>query len=107
MTSEWAEAHEDLLVRFLRASIKGCAGSHLRYDAAGTLSWEYCGSISEGASAVHGRRGRQLACPEGFDPNMIGYIDRTPSSRRRTISPSTTRNLAATPVVDESTFTSK
>jgi NitT/TauT family transport system substrate-binding protein len=106
VTSEWAEANEDLLVRFLRASIKGWQEAIADTDAAGTLCWNYCGSISEAHQQYMAAEVAKLACPDGFDPSMIGYIDMDAVQQTADYLAKYNKDLAATPVVDETTFDS-
>ena len=107
VTSEWAAANEDLLVRFLRASIKGWQEAISDTEAAGALCFEYCGSISEAHQQYMAAEVAKLACPDGFDPNMIGYIDMDAIQQTADYLDKYNKDLAATPVVDETTFTSK
>ena len=104
VTSEWAAANEDLLVRFLRASIKGWQEAIADTDAAGTLSWEYCGSISEEHQQYMASEVAKLACPDGFDPSIIGYIDMDAIQQTADYLARYNEDLAANPVVDETTF---
>lgn len=105
-TNEWAEANHDLLVRFLRASIKGWKEALADTDAAGTLCYNYCGSISEAHQQYMAAEVAKLVAPEGFDTNKIGYIDMDAVQQTADYLVKYNKDLAATPVVDETTFNS-
>ncbi len=105
-TNDWAKNNEDLLVRFLRASLKGWKEAVADPETAGKLSYAYCGSISEAHQIYMAGEVAKLVVPEGFDPNKIGYIDLAMVKQTADELVKYNKDLAATPVVDDTTFNS-
>lgn len=73
--SEWAEENEDLLVRFLRATIKGWKDACADPEEAGNIVWEEGKSVSLEHQISMCKEVAKLVCPDGYDPDNIGKID--------------------------------
>lgn len=106
VTSEWMSENEDLLVRFLRASIKGWADAAADPEAAGQVVYDADNSVSlEHQVYMAGEVGK-LVVPEGFDPSEIGYIDM--DGIQQTADLAYKYGLLTEPaVISEETFTNK
>jgi NitT/TauT family transport system substrate-binding protein len=75
VNSKWAAKNGDLLVRFLRASIKGWADACKDPEAAGKLVYDVDKSVSLGHQVYMAKEVAKLVVPAGFDAAKIGYID--------------------------------
>lgn len=75
VNSSWAAKNPDLLVRFLRASIKGWAEAAANPEAAGKLVYDTDQSVSLQHQVYMAKEVAKLVVPQGFDPAKIGYID--------------------------------
>ncbi len=75
VTADWIKAHEDLYVRFLKASIKGWADACADPEAAGKVVFDADQSVSLEHQVYMAKEVAKLVVPEGFDPAKIGYID--------------------------------
>jgi NitT/TauT family transport system substrate-binding protein len=82
VTAKWARKNPDLLVRFLRASIKGWADASKNPEAAGKLVYDVDKSVSLAHQTYMAKEVARLVVPEGFDAGKIGYID--PAAFKRT-----------------------
>lgn len=77
VNSKWLAQHEDILVRFLRASIKGWADAYKDPTAAGTLVYNVDKSVSLAHQIYMAQEVAKLVVPTGFDPAKIGFMDMT------------------------------
>ncbi|MDF2609806.1 MAG: myristoyl transferase [Lachnospiraceae bacterium] len=107
VNSEWAAENEDLIVRFLRASIKGWAEASANPQAAGEIVYNVDKSVSLEHQVYMAEEVAKLVVPEGFDPANIGSIDMAAIQQTADYLALYNKDLAATPVVDDSTFTAK
>ena len=107
VNSEWASKNEDLMVRFLRASIKGWKDAVTDPEAAGKTVYDVDKSVSLEHQVYMAKEVAKLASPEGFDSSKIGQIDMKAIKQTGDFLKLYNSDLAKTPVVDETTFTSK
>jgi len=107
VNSEWASKNEDLMVRFLRASIKGWKDAVTDPEAAGKTVYDVDKSVSLEHQVYMAKEVAKLASPEGFDSSKIGQIDMKAIKQTGDFLKLYNPDLAKTPVVDETTFTSK
>lgn len=107
VNSEWAGKNKDLVVRFLRASIKGWAEACKDPEAAGKIVYEADKSVSLDHQVYMAKEVAKLVAPEGFDTSKIGQIDMKAIRQTGDFLKLYNKNLAKEPVVDETTFTSK
>lgn len=107
VNSEWASKNEDLLVRFLRASIKGWKDAVADPEAAGKIVYDVDKSVSLDHQVYMAKEVAKLASPEGFDSSKIGQIDMNAIKQTGDFLKLYNKDLAKDPVVDETTFTSK
>jgi NitT/TauT family transport system substrate-binding protein len=107
VNSEWASKNKDLLVRFLRASIKGWKDACADPEAAGKTVYDVDKSVSLDHQVYMAKEVAKLASPEGFDSSKIGQIDMKAIKQTGDFLKLYNPDLAKTPVVDETTFTSK
>ena len=107
VNSEWASKNKDLLVRFLRASIKGWKDACADPEAAGKTVYDVDKSVSLDHQVYMAKEVAKLASPEGFDSSKIGQIDMNAIKQTGDFLKLYNPDLAKTPVVDETTFTSK
>ncbi|BCZ47466.1 nitrate ABC transporter substrate-binding protein [Clostridium gelidum] len=107
VNSEWASKNEDLMVRFLRASIKGWKDACKDPEAAGKTVYDVDKSVSLDHQVYMAKEVAKLASPEGFDASKIGQIDMKAIKQTGDFLKLYNPDLAKTPVVDETTFTSK
>lgn len=75
VTKKWAQKNPDLLVRFLRASIKGWADAAKDPEAAGKLVYDVDKSVSLAHQTYMAKEVAKLVVPAGFAAAKIGYID--------------------------------
>ncbi len=107
VNSEWASKNEDLAVRFLRASIKGWKDACADPEAAGKTVYDVDKSVSLEHQVYMAKEVAKLTSPEGFDSSKIGQIDMNAVKQTGDFLKLYNPDLAKTPVVDETTFTSK
>jgi NitT/TauT family transport system substrate-binding protein len=107
VNSEWAAENEDLIVRFLRASIKGWADASADPKAAGEIVYNVDKSVSLEHQVYMAEEVAKLVVPEGFDPANIGFIDMAAIQQTADYLALYNKDLASTPVVDDTTFTAK
>ena len=107
VNSEWASKNKDLLVRFLRASIKGWKDACADPEAAGKTVYDVDKSVSLDHQVYMAKEVAKLASPEGFESSKIGQIDMKAIKQTGDFLKLYNPDLAKTPVVDETTFTSK
>ena len=77
----WAEQNEDLLVRFLRATIKGWKYAVENPEEAGTLVYDIGKSATPEHQIAMTKKVAELVIPEGSDASKIGYLDKTDIQR--------------------------
>lgn len=75
VNKDWIASHEDLYVRFLKASIKGWADACADPVAAGKTVYDVDQSVSLEHQTYMAKEVAKLVVPEGFDPAKIGYTD--------------------------------
>jgi len=75
VTSKWAKANPDKLVKFLKATIKGWAEAVKDPEAAGKIVFEADKSVSLAHQVYMAKEVAKLVVPAGFDPKKIGFID--------------------------------
>ena len=75
VNSKWLAKHEDLLVRFLRASIKGWADACKDPEAAGKLVYNVDKSVSLPHQVYMAKEIAKLVVPAGFDAAKIGFMN--------------------------------
>ncbi len=75
VNSDWIASHEDVFVRFLKASIKGWADACADPEAAGKTVFGVDSSVSEAHQIYMAKEVAKLVVPEGFDAANIGYMD--------------------------------
>lgn len=107
VNSEWASKNEDLMVRFLRASIKGWKDACADPEAAGKTVYDVDKSVSLEHQVYMAKEVAKLVSPEGFDSSKIGQIDMKAIKQTGDFLKLYNPDLAKTPVVDETTFTTK
>jgi NitT/TauT family transport system substrate-binding protein len=107
VNSDWASKNKDLLVRFLKASIKGWKDACKDPEAAGKTVYDVDKSVSLEHQVYMAKEVAKLACPEGFDASKIGQIDMKAIKQTGDFLKLYNKDLAKEPVVDETTFTSK
>lgn len=107
VNSEWASKNEDLMVRFLRASIKGWKDACADPEAAGKTVYDVDKSVSLEHQVYMAKEVAKLVSPEGFDSSKIGQIDMKAIKQTGDFLKLYNPDLAKTPVVDETTFTAK
>jgi len=107
VNSSWASKNEDLVARFLRASIKGWKEACADPEAAGKIVYDLDKSVSLEHQVYMAKEVAKLVAPEGFDTAKIGQIDMNAVKQTGDFLKLYNKDLAKTPVVDETTFTSK
>jgi len=75
VTSKWAKANPDKLVKFLRASIKGWADAVKDPEGAGKIVFDADKSVSLPHQVYMAKEIAKLVVPAGFDAAKIGFID--------------------------------
>lgn len=75
VSAEWIKDHEDLYVRFLRASIKGWSDACADPEGAGQIVYDVDQSVSKEHQIYMAKEIAKLVTPEGFDPAKIAYTD--------------------------------
>lgn len=107
VNSEWAEKNEDLLVRFIKASIKGWQDACKDPEGAAQIVYDVDKSVSLEHQTYMAKEVAKLVVPEGFDENKIGYMDMDAVNQTAKFLKLYNKDLAKDPVVDDTTFTSK
>jgi NitT/TauT family transport system substrate-binding protein len=107
VNSKWASSNKDLLVKFLKASIKGWQDAVKDPEAAGTTVYNVDKSVSLDHQVYMAKEVAKLASPEGFDASKIGYIDMAAVKQTADFLKLYNKDLAKAPVVDETTFSSE
>jgi len=107
VNSDWASKNKDLMVRFLRASIKGWKDAVADPEAAGKTVYNVDKSVSLDHQVYMAKEVAKLVAPQGFDASKIGQIDMNAVKQTGDFLKLYNKDLAKTPVVDETTFTSK
>ncbi|WP_017209573.1 ABC transporter substrate-binding protein [Clostridium beijerinckii] len=107
VNSEWAGKNKDLLVRFLKASIKGWKDAVQDPEAAGKTVYDVDKSVSLDHQVYMAKEVAKLVAPQGFDTSKIGQIDMNAIKQTGDFLKLYNKDLAKTPVVDDTTFTSK
>lgn len=77
----WAEQNKDLLVRFLRATIKGWKYAVENPEEVGTLVYDIGKSATPEHQIAMTKKVAELVVPEGSDASQIGYLDKTDIQR--------------------------
>lgn len=77
----WAEQNKDLLVRFLRATIKGWKYAVENPEEVGTLVYDIGKSATPEHQIAMTKKVTELVVPEGSDASQIGYLDKTDIQR--------------------------
>ncbi len=72
---QWAADNKDLLVKFIRASVKGWQYACANPEEAGQIVWDAGQSVSLEHQITMCQEVASLVCPEGYDPALIGNID--------------------------------
>jgi len=75
VTSKWAKANGDKLVKFLRASLKGWADAVKDPEGAGKIVFDADKSVSLPHQVYMAKEVAKLVAPAGFDVAKIGAID--------------------------------
>lgn len=106
VNSKWASEHKDLVVKFLKATIKGWADAVKDPTAAGTTVYNVDKSVSLDHQIYMAKEVAKLVAPTGFDTTKIGQINMDAVKQTANFLKLYNKDLAATPVVDNTTFTS-
>lgn len=104
VNSKWAAKNKDLVVRFLRASIKGWLVACKNPTAAGKIVYDVNKSVSLKHQTYMANEVAKLACPTGFNPSKIGQIDMAAIKQTADFLKLYNKDLAKAPVVDSTTF---
>lgn len=107
VNSDWASKNKDLLVKFLKASIKGWQDAVKDPEAAGKTVYDVDKSVSLDHQVYMAKEVAKLVAPQGFDTSKIGQIDMNAIKQTGDFLKKYNKNLAKDPVVDDTTFTSK
>jgi NitT/TauT family transport system substrate-binding protein len=107
VNSDWASKNKDLLVRFLKASIKGWKDAVADPEAAGKAVYDVDKSVSLDHQVYMAKEVAKLVAPQGFDTSKIGQIDMNAIKQTGDFLKLYNKDLAKDPVVDDTTFTSK
>lgn len=107
VNADWAAENKDLVIRFLRASIKGWIDACNDPEAAGKTVYDVDQSVSLEHQVYMAKEVAKLAVPEGFDSSKIGQIDMDAVKQTAEFLKLYNKDLAKEPVVDETTFTSE
>jgi NitT/TauT family transport system substrate-binding protein len=106
VNSKWASENKDLVVRFLKASFKGWADAVKDPEAAGKSVYEVNKSVSLEHQVYMAKEVAKLVAPQGFDTKKIGEIDTAAVRQTADFLKLYNKDLAKTPVVDDTTFNS-
>ena len=104
VNAKWGSENKDLLVRFLKASIKGWQDACKDPEAAGTTVYNIDKSVSKEHQIYMAKEVAKLVLPEGFDSAKIGQIDKAAVQQTADFLKLYNKDLAKTPVVDDKTF---
>lgn len=104
VNAKWGAENKDLLVRFLKASIKGWQDACKDPEAAGTTVYNVDKSVSKEHQIYMAKEVAKLVLPEGFDSAKIGQIDTEAVQQTADFLKLYNKDLAKTPVVDDKTF---
>lgn len=74
-SSDWMNKNPDLMVQFLKASIKGWADACSDPEAAGKIVYEEDKSVTLAHQTYMAKEVAKLVAPSGFDKAKIGYMD--------------------------------
>ena len=107
VNSDWGSKNKDLLVKFLRASIKGWKDAVADPEAAGKTVYDVDKSVSLDHQVYMAKEVAKLVAPQGFDTSKIGQIDMKAIKQTGDFLKLYNKDLAKDPVVDDTTFTSK
>jgi NitT/TauT family transport system substrate-binding protein len=107
VNSKWAAKNKDLMARFLKASIKGWQDACKDPEAAGKSVYDINKSVSLEHQVYMAKEVAKLVVPEGFDSSKIGQIDMAAVKQTGDFLKLYNKDLAKTPVVDNTTFTSE
>lgn len=77
VSKKWAEENKDLVVRFLRASLKGWQYACAHTDEAAQIVWDAGQSVSLEHQKWMAKKVAETVCPSGMDPKDIGRMDDT------------------------------
>ncbi|MCH3971418.1 MAG: ABC transporter substrate-binding protein [Oscillospiraceae bacterium] len=75
VSKKWAEANKDLVVRFLRASLKGWQYACAHTDEAAQIVWDAGKSVSLKHQQFMAKKVAETVCPSGMDTKTIGKLD--------------------------------
>lgn len=75
VSKKWAEENKDLVVRFLRASMKGWQYACANTDEAAQIVWDAGQSVSLEHQKWMAKKVAETVCPAGMDPKEIGKLD--------------------------------
>lgn len=75
VNTDWEAKNKDILVKFIKASIKGWADACADPEAAGKIVYEKNKSVSLVHQTYMAKEVAKLVIPSGFDKSKIGYID--------------------------------
>jgi NitT/TauT family transport system substrate-binding protein len=104
VNSKWAAKNKDLVVKFLKASIKGWAEACKDPAAAGKIVYDVDKSVSMDHQVYMAKEVAKLAAPKGFDTSRIGKINILAIKKTAEYLKRYNKDLAKTPVVDNTTF---
>lgn len=104
VNSEWASKHKDLVIRFLKASIKGWKEACANPDAAGQIVYDVDKSVSLEHQKYMAGEVAKLVVPEGFDSSKIGEVNMDAIKQTGKFLKAYNKDLAKTPVIDDTTF---
>ncbi|WP_238916752.1 ABC transporter substrate-binding protein [Clostridium sp. YIM B02555] len=107
VNSDWTAKNKDLVVRFLKASIKGWKDAVKDPEAAGKTVYDVDKSVSLDHQVYMAKEVAKLVAPQGFDTSKIGQIDMKAIKQTGDFLKKYNKDLAKDPVVDDTTFTSK
>ncbi|MDP4177898.1 MAG: ABC transporter substrate-binding protein [Bacillota bacterium] len=106
VNSKWASQNKDLVARFMKASIKGWQDACKDPEAAGKIVFEKDKSVSLDHQVYMAKEVAKLVTPSGFDTTKIGQIDMKAIQQTADFLKLYNKDLAKTPVVDNTTFNS-
>ncbi|MDD3230783.1 MAG: ABC transporter substrate-binding protein [Oscillospiraceae bacterium] len=75
VSKSWAESHKDLVIRFLRASLKGWQYACAHPDEAAQIVWNVGKSVSLKHQQFMAKKVAETVCPSGMNPKDIGKLD--------------------------------
>lgn len=104
VNSKWASKHKDLVVRFLKASIKGWKDACANPTAAGKIVYKANKSVSLKHQTYMAQEVAKLVTPPGFKASKIGQISMPAIKQTAKFLKLYDKDLKKTPVVNSSTF---